>query len=321
MTAFWRSRYSYALPPFAMFAVLLVINASVGSTFLDPTNWNALVIGAAPFIIMAMAQSVPVMSGGGGLDLSVGPLAGLVNVLIATTLAERAWTDPITTVAVVVGVGVISGLVNGVLVAVVRVQPIIATLATFLGYQGLTLLVQPMAGGTAPSWLQFLTTTHAGIPGIVILIGIIGIFWVALKCTAYHRNLLSIGGDIRAAYAAGVDVTFVKISAYVIAGVLAALVGLALTGVLASGDPTIGTSFTLTSISAVALGGTSLAGGRGGLLGPAVAGATLFLIQNFFTIAHVSVFYLQIFYGVILLVAVTVNSFGNLISRSSQATG
>jgi ribose transport system permease protein len=300
--------YAYAVPSLIVVAILLVVNAIVSPTFLDPANWNAFLIGATPLMIMGMAQALPVMSGGGGLDLSVGPLAALVNVTIATVLAGSGWTDPASTLLLVVGMGVVSGLLNGLLVSVVRVQPIIATLATFLAYQGLTLEIQPMAGGSAPPWLAVLTTAHAGLPGTLYLLAAIVIAWVILKRTAFSRNLLAVGGDVRAALTAGVDVIAVRLIAYVLAGILAAFVGLLFTAMMASGDPTIGTPFTLTSIAAVALGGVSMAGGRGGLLGPAMAGAMLFLIQNLFTVAQISVFYLQIVYGLILLVALAANT-------------
>jgi ribose transport system permease protein len=306
----WKTKYAYAMPTIIVAVLLLIVNASVGSTFLNPGNWNSLVIGATPFIIVGMAQAAPVLAGGGGIDLSIGPLIAVVNAVIATALVPLGWDDPVRTVLVVLAIGVVSGLLNGLLVAVARVQPVIATLATFLAYQGLAVQILPMAGGTVPVWLGVFTKTVYGIPVLVFLILAICIAWSLLIRTAYHRNLLAVGGDIRAAYTAGVDVTFVRIGAYVIAGVFASLVGMALSGVMGSGDPMVGTSFTLTSISAVALGGVSLAGGRGGMLGPAIAGLILFLIQNLFTIAQVSVFYLQIFYGLIVLAALTFNSLG-----------
>jgi ribose transport system permease protein len=302
------SRSLYAVPSMVVLAMLLVANALASPTFLDHANWNSFLIGATPLMIMGMAQALPVMAGGGGLDLSVGPLAALVNVTIASVLAESRLSDPLSMSAVVILIGILSGLLNGVLVAVVRVQPIIATLATYLAYQGLTLEIQPMAGGGSPEWLQVFTTTHFGVPGMVFILIGVGVAWTVLRNTAFGRNLLAVGGDVRAAYTAGVDVALIRVLAYVVAGVLAALVGLIFTAIMSSGDPTIGTPYTLTSIAAVALGGVSLSGGRGGLLGPAAAGAMLFLIQNLFTVAQVSIFYLQIFYGLILIAALAMNA-------------
>ena len=103
----------------------------------------------------------------------------------------------------------------------------------------------------------------------------LGLAWLAFEQTAFRRNLLAVGGDARAAYASGVNVVAVRIIAYVIGGILAAIAGLVFTARLGSGDPRVGVPYTLTSIAAVALGGVALSGGRGGMLGSAAAGALL----------------------------------------------
>lgn len=315
----WFASRSYAWPVLAALVVFLALNSLASSAFTTPANWNSLMIGAAPFIITAMAQVVPVLSGDGGIDLSVGPLAGMVNALVAAILVPSGWSDPFSVLGIALGIGILSGLLNGIMIAVVRVQPIIATLGTFLAYQGITLEMLPMAGGQAPGWLGGLVQTHAGIPGILFLLALIAIAWLLLERTAFRRNLLAIGGDSRTAYASGVDVTGVRILAYVIGGVLASLAGLVFTASLGSGDPSVGTPYTLISIAAVALGGVSLSGGRGGLLGPAAAGALLFLIQTLFTLAQVSIFFLQISYGIILLCALGLNATGERLRRTRIA--
>ncbi len=117
----------------------------------------------------------------------------------------------------------------------------------------------------------------------------------------------------------GVDITVVRIIAYVIGGVLAAIAGLVFTAALGSGDPRVGVPYTLSSIAAVALGGVALSGGRGGMLGSAAAGALLFLIQTLFTLAQVSIFYIQIMYGVILFLALTLNAAGERARKARMA--
>jgi ribose transport system permease protein len=299
----------------AALAIFLALNAAASHAFLDPANWNGMLVGAAPFIIVAMAQTAPVLSGDGGIDLSVGPLAGMVNALIAAVLVPHGWADPAAIIGIALGVGILSGLLNGLLVAVLRLQPIIATLGTFLAYQGATLELLPQAGGTAPDWLRGLAGTYGGVPGVLAVLAVIAISWLALERTAFRRNLLAVGGDARAAYAAGVNVAAVRVLAYVIAGLLAATAGLTFTAALGSGDPFVGTPYTLTSIAAVALGGVALAGGRGGLLGAGAAGALLFLIQTLFTLAQLSIFSLQIAYGVILLAALALNAASERLRR------
>jgi ribose transport system permease protein len=179
--------------------------------------------------------------------------------------------------------------------------------------------VLPTAGGAAPEWLKALAGSIGGMPGLLLLFLAIAAAWLLLTLSAYRRNLLATGGDERAAYTAGVNVTGVRIIAYVISGIVAALAGLAFTAVLGSGDPSVGAPYTLTSVAGVALGGVALSGGRGGLLGAAAGGAILFLIENLLTLAQMSIFYLQIAYGVILLAALAVNAASDRLRRRRLA--
>ena len=154
------------------------------------------------------------------------------------------------------------------MIAVVRVQPIIATLGTFLAYQGITLEMLPMAGGMAPDGCAGLPKPMPAFRASFLLPVI-----VRARLAALEKDGLSPQParrrrrSARAAYASGVNVIGVRILAYVIGGVLAAVAGLVFTAALASGDPRVGVPYTLTSIAAVALGGVALSGGRGGMLG------------------------------------------------------
>ena len=298
----------YAIPAIVAVLILIVLNTIATPSFIAPENWTSVLATASPFIVTAMAQAAPVLSGGGGIDLSIGPLAGLVNAVIVAELVPNGLDGPIPVIGATLAIGVLSGLINGCLVAVVRIQPIIATLGTFVAYQGLTLNVLPSPGGTAPDWLRGLSGTVFFIPGALLLFVIIATAWLAIERTAFRRNLLAVGGDERAAYTSGVDVTVVRILAYVMSGILAGVAGIVFTAVLGTGDATIGTPYTLISVAAVALGGVSLAGGRGGLLGAAAGGAILFLVENLLTLAQLSIFYLQIAYGIILLIALAINA-------------
>jgi ribose transport system permease protein len=312
-------RQAYYWPALIGFAILFVANYVANPIFVNQDNWQPVLLGAAPFILTTWAQTVPILSGNGDLDLSVGPLAGLVNAFVAATLPAWGMTDPVSVIAFALGIGVASGLLNGFLVTIVRVQPIIATLGTFLTYQGLTLAILPTAGGSAPPWMKVISGNIVGVPGILLLFAAVALCWYLLGKTAYRRNLLAVGGDIRAAYTAGINVTAVRIVAFVIAGLLASLTGVVLTATLGSADPTVGGPYILTSIAGVALGGVAFMGGRGGLLGAAAGGAMLFLIENLFSLAQVSIYYIQIAYGAILLGALALNSLTDHLRRRKAA--
>jgi ribose transport system permease protein len=299
--------YSYAATPLVFVVVLIVANAIKQPGFLDQSNWATTLAVASPIILTGMAQTVPVLSGGGGLDLSVGVFAGFITVLIAGELAPRGYDSPWVLVPMVLGLGLLAGAVNGLLVAYVRLPAIIATLGAYLFYHGLGVQILDSPGGTVPGWIVRLDGSYGPVPGVAIVLALIAVGWLLLSRLAYVRNLLAVGGDDRAAFTAGVDVRLVKLLAYALAGLLAAIGGLLLTGVLQSGDGTAGAAFTVSSISAVALGGIALGGGRGGLLGAALGGAAIYLIQNLLTVLNVGVFQLDIANGLILIGALALN--------------
>jgi ribose transport system permease protein len=168
--------------------------------------------------------------------------------------------------------------------------------------------------------MNVLSGNVLGVPGVLFVFLIIAVAWVLLGRTSYRRNLMAVGGDIRAAYTAGINVIAVRIVAFVIAGILAAVTGIVLTATLSSADPTVGTPYILTSIAGVALGGVAFSGGRGGLLGATAGGAMLFLIENLFSLAQVSIYYIQIAYGLILLAALALNSIMDGLRRRHAAS-
>lgn len=300
-------RNSSAIAPTVIAVVLFVANALAEPSFIGTGNWAPTLAVASPFIFTALAQAPAMLAGNGGLDLSVGPFAGFATVVVATVFVPAGLGSPGILIPLVLAFGLCAGAVNGFLIAYLRLPPIIATLGTYLFYSGLATHLLPSPGGTIPAWLANLVGTYGPVPGLLIVFIVVGVCWTLFVRTAYHRNLLAVGGDDRAAYTAGVNVAMVRLIAYALAGLLAALAGLLLAAAINGGDATVGPSYSLTSIAAVALGGVSLAGGRGGLFGAAMGGAILYLIQNLLTVAHVSVFQLNIANGVILIIALALN--------------
>jgi ribose transport system permease protein len=297
---------SYSGPIFAIVVLLICVNVVVQPSFASQGNWAPLADGAAVVMVMSMAQAVAVISGRGGLDLSVGPLAGLVNGVVVMDIG--AHRSAALVIAVALGIGVASGLLNGILIAVVRLPAVVVTLGTYIIYQGLTLEVVPTSGGSAPGWLSRLSGDEIGIPGMWVFVLAGFVVWGTLMATAFRRNLFGMGSDERAAYTVGVPIVATRVLAYCVTGVIAAIGGLAITALLGSADPSVAPLYTLESIAAVALGGIALTGGRGGVLGAALGGAALFLIENLLSVANVNVDLIDGAYGVILLAAVAFNS-------------
>jgi ribose transport system permease protein len=288
----------------ALCLLLLSLNLWLNPARFAPANLGVTLGLAAPVIIAAIASMPPILAGRGGIDLSVGPLMGLVNVVVVRWLIEGlGWSSPAAIVPAALALGVLSGAVNGCLAAIVRIQPIVATLGTSLLYAGLTLTVSPAPAGTVPGWLKSL----AGAWSILPVLAVVAV-WLVVKRLPLHEHLMAVGSDDRAAYTAGVPVATVRFLSYVLSGLLAGIGGLALTGLIGSADPNVAANFTLLAISAVALGGVSLAGGSGGLAAAMLGAVGIFLLQTALTYFNVSTFLLQIAYGGALTLAVALNS-------------
>ena len=298
-----------------LFVVLLAVNAWLNPARFEPRNWGSVVGLAAPLMLGAFAAMPPILGGRGGIDVSVGPAMGFVNaVIVQGVIAGAGLASPWVVVPAAVATGLAIGMTNGLIATVLRIQPIVATLGTYLLLAGLTLTIVPAPTGTVPQWLKDL----AG-PWSVLPIGAAAAVWLGLKALPLHGLLMAVGSDDRAAYTAGVPVAAVRFASYAMGGVFAGLAGLALTALIGSADPTVGPNFTLVTISAVTLGGVSLAGGRGGLLAAALGAADIFLLQSALVFFNLSPFVLQIAYGVILVASVSLNALPRLVARKVPA--
>ncbi|MER8399260.1 ABC transporter permease [Mesorhizobium sp. M1348] len=283
-----------------LLTILIAVNLLLNPARFQPAAWGALIGLAAPLIGAALASAPVILAGRGGIDISVGPLMGFVNAMVIQLLFLRlGMSSPLVIVPAALLIGAIVGAANGVLATIVRIQPIVATLGTYLILTGMTLTILPAPIGPAPGWLKAMAGPWSALP-----LALIFLFWWLVRQTPYYDQLMAVGSDDRAAYTAGVPVTKVRFIAYVMTGILAACAGLMLTALIGSADPNIGPTYTLIAIAAVALGGVSLAGGRGGLAGAAIGAIDIFLLQSVLTAFNVSTYVLQIAYGAILVVAV-----------------
>jgi ribose transport system permease protein len=289
--------------------VLAIANIAITPALVAGSHFPATIDLLVPVVLAAMASAPSILSGGGGLDLSVGPLLGFVNVVAVGVLLPAglgAWAS----IPVCLAIGAAAGAANGVLVAYFRLQPIVVTLGTYLLFTGWALVVMPQPQGNEPGWAGFLGGAWAGgyLPRSLLLLAAAVAVWLVLRRLGIARLITGVGSDDRAAYTAGVNVAVVRVAAYALGGLLAALAGLALTALIGSGDPTVGPQYELEAVAAVALGGNSLAGGQGGMTGPALGAITLFLIQSLLSSLKVSSMWIQVVYGVVLLVALCLNS-------------
>ncbi|EYT51664.1 ABC transporter permease [Leucobacter sp. UCD-THU] len=297
----------YWAPVSVALVVLIVMTVIQSPAFFGSGSWQLVLLYASPLIMLAMAQAPVLMSGGGGLDLSVGPAAGLIAVIIGGIVMPQGVTSLPLLILIAVGCGLVNGALNGLLVAFLRVPPIIATLATYLIYGGLALQLLRSPVGVDTQTFGWFYRTTVGIPNMLLIIVVFALLWGLLMRTAYGRNLRAVGSNDRASYTAGINVTGVRFAAYVIAGLGTGIAGILLVIVLGGADATVGESYTLQAISAAVLGGVSLLGGRGGVVGAAIGGLLIFLIQNYLTATGAPSYVLQVAFGVVLIAAIVVN--------------
>jgi len=269
---------------------------------------NAILSTSGPLGLAAMGQALVVLTR--GIDLSAGATISLANVIVATHV-EDTLTSQITWSLLAILAGMAVGAVNGFFVAFLRIQPIVATLATLFVVQGVSLLVSPTPGGVMPQDLVAIFTGEA-IPSIlpasaVIIIGFV-LAWVLLKNTLFGVSLYAVGSDEHAAELSGISVHLTKFVAYVLAGGMYGVAGIFLAAQTGGGDPLVGQPLLLQIITAVVLGGTALSGGRGGLLGPLVASLLLMMLANLLFLLNVPAFFNPLIDGSLLLFAVLISS-------------
>lgn len=279
---------------------------------------RALAIASLPIAFAAAGQAIAVISG--GIDLSIGSVMALTNVIAAVLLADASPELSVGIVLLVLVIGLGIGVLNGVLVVASRVPDIVVTLAMLFVWAGVALLVLGTPGGGSAPWLRELISGEVGIDlvprALVVLLVIVGVIWIPLRRSRLGLSIYAIGSNELAAFRSGVGVARTKIAAYALTGLFAALGGLALTASTGIGTPIPG-PYLLLSVAAIVLGGVSLAGGRGGLLGPIVGIYILGLIRADLAFLGVEPAYSTVIQGVIMVGVVMLGAYLTLRRRSA----
>jgi len=289
---------------FAVFLIALAIVANIGAVRLSYYDLSQMAASGACLALAAIGQTIVVLSG--GFDLSAGAVISLVNVVLASSLQDPG-LSPFALVAAGVGVGMISGAFNGLFVAVLRMQPIVVTLATMFILQGVTLLVMEKPGGQIAPALGDLLIGDAipnTLPKPILLIAVVLLLWAWFKRTPLGLAVYAVGSDFDAARSVGVRCRLVQFLVYVIGGGCYGLAGVFISAQTGSGDPLIGNPILLQIFAAVVVGGTKLGGGRGGPLGSVFGAYVLMMVVNILLVLNVSAYYSTVAEGSILILAV-----------------
>jgi ribose transport system ATP-binding protein len=297
-----------AAPVLALVIVALAIfTQAQNSDFLNSFNIENLLLLSTALILVALGQLVVLLTA--GVDLSVGPMMGLGLVILTGFATDgKGTTGFIIGLVLAIGAGIGVGMINGGLVQFAKINPVIATLATYIGVQGIALLINPVPTGLfAASATETLSKTVAGIPIMFIVCVVIAILAeFTLRRGRLGLALRAVGSNEAAAHRMGVNVGLTRISAYCIAGTFAALAAMMLAVQIGTGDATAGQSYTLQSISAVVLGGASIYGGRGSFLGAVLGALLLTEMINAITFLELGEAWQYWFPGAIILIAAAI---------------
>ncbi len=292
----------------AISVVLLVANIAVRPSFGTLSSWPATLAAFSPFALAAIASTPQILSGGGGIDISIGPLLNFVGIVVVAVLVPHSLGSAALAIPLALLLGLSIGLINGLLVAALRFQPVLATLCTLFVLQGAgtKLLGQPRS--VSLPWLSGLAGNVGPVPGALVILAAVALIWMGLRRLPYSEALYCTGSDDAASFSAGINVTAVRVAAYGLGGLFAGFAGISLLAVTQSADPSQSLQYTLPALAAVAVGGTSLRGGRGSLGGSVAGAAIMFLIQTLLDSLAVSDLWLQLVYGALLLTAIIANS-------------
>ncbi|MFC8455040.1 ABC transporter permease [Kitasatospora sp. NPDC057223] len=290
-------------------ALVLVLFGVLNENYLTLDNMQVIAEAATITGLLAVVQTVVIICG--GLDISVGSQAGVASVVSAMAFTG-AGSNAFVGMAAAVGVGLLIGVLNGVIIVYGRVNPTIATLAGLAAYKGLAQLI---SNGRAQGYVLnndvFVFLGRGKIAGLPVMVWILILTCVAvhllLKYTDIGRNIYAIGGNDTAARLAGININKYLIAVYALIGTVAAVAGILLTARTGSGQPTSGSEgLELKAITAAALGGAALRGGKGGIGGTLLAVALLGALENGLTVQGINSFWQNVAQGALLVIAVVI---------------
>jgi fructose transport system permease protein len=304
------------LGPVAALVIAIVVFSAVSDSFLEPQNVSLILQQSVVIGILAVGQTLIILTA--GIDLSIGAVAVFGTIVLAQGVGANG---PVVALLSTLLVCVAFGALNGGLVTVLRLPPFIVTLGTFTAIQAATrLLAGSETYRVEPGPLTFLGTTFrigsfATTYGVVAMLLVYLVMWYALSQTAWGKHVYAVGGNRQASDLSGIKSGRVLLSVYVTTGVIAAIAAWAALGRIPNADPNAYQNANLETITAVVIGGTSLFGGRGGVVGTLVGTLIVGVLRNGLTQAGVDNLYQNIATGILVIIAVAVDQFTRRRSR------
>jgi len=287
-------------------AVLVLCCALASPLFLEPENLgNVFLVQSTGLGLATLAQAIVVISG--GIDLSIGAVISLLTSLAAGLYRGHPGLHPLLVVLYLVALGAATGALNGFVVVRMKVTPFMATLATMSLFQGAVLFYAPRTIGGIPRTYRFLSDgLVGGVPFSIVLFGaVLAACHTLLRKNRLGRHIYAVGADPYVAGISGIPVRRTRFLAYLIAGVLVGIAAAFMTARMGGGGPKVGVGYELDSITAVVIGGVSLAGGAGSLVGTFAGVLIIGVFYNLMNLLSVNAYLQIVLKGLVLVLAVS----------------
>lgn len=287
-------------------ATLIIFCVISSPTFSKPRNLvNVFLKYPIGFGIASFGQTFVIIAG--GIDLSIGTVVSLLTSLAAGIFKNHPDISPVIVILTLIGLGGIIGAMNGFVVVVLRVTPFMATLATMSIFQGIALFyTKRTIGGIPRSYRSIANGSIAGIPIYLLLfIGVTGLCYFILNKNKLGKHIYAVGADQYVSRLSGINVKKVKFLSYVLCGLLVSVASVYLAAKMGGGGPKVGTGYELDSITAVVIGGVSLAGGSGNLFGAFGGVLIIGVFSNIMNLLNVNPFYQIVLKGLLLIMTVS----------------
>lgn len=304
-----------AVPAWLLVAIFVALALAFSPTFRTAGNFSNLLRQLGPLALAALAQSIVFIVG--GIDLSVGAVIGLTTVILSF---GGGGLPPIVLVLIALAAGAAIGALNGVGVTLLGVPPLLMTFGTSAIFKGFGLLLRNEPGGKVDTLLPGFLNLELGPVSIsaIIVLCLYLVMWFVLSFHTGGRKLYAVGDHAENARRAWIRVRKVTFTAYLLGGIMAALAGFLLSARIYSGDALIGGSYVLDAITAAVIGGTSLLGGVGSVMGTLAGTLILVLSNNMLNLFHVSAYFQYVTKGLILFSALVISFLGESRRRHAR---
>lgn len=305
MTGSIKKQMKQAIPSVFIVVIMIVIAAVVSPTFRNAYNLRNIAAQVAVLAVVAIAQCCVLFIG--GIDMSVSSIISISTIMVALYSTESAG-GVVFSIFMAVGIGVLTGLVNGIGVVKFQIPAMIITISTQAFLKGICLILMPSSGGKVNPGLVSFMKTRVGILNVSVILAILlyVIAFFVMHYTRFGRNVYAIGNGEKYAEQSGIKVKKNIMTVYILSGVIAAIAGVLLSARISTGNPLVGDSYAMDSVTAAVVGGVSMNGGIGSVIGAFLGAIILTLVNNIMNNVGISPYYQYIAKGLILVMSLMI---------------